>query len=113
MSDEFRVLFEDDSSNQIALLLKTLQGQLSVRDTTLFDKMKDVYEKKKNVTPQAQRQGDSDDDGDGESDDGDGDSDEEMADASEETVQTRYQKPERVIDDDGFELVRKSRSRRN
>ncbi|KAF9896407.1 hypothetical protein BX616_007518 [Lobosporangium transversale] len=125
MNDEFSILLEDQSERHIAKVLEQLfqectHGKYDLVQTLKQDSQK-VSGALKDSKSQKQNQGDDDDS----SDDDDGDDNEsnggnnmdvEMEGESSSStntsgIQSRREKPEPIIDEDGFETVVKGRRR--
>jgi len=121
MNDEFSVLLEDHSEQHIAKILEQLYLECTHGKYDLVETLKQDSQKVSgSLGGSKSRKNDDDDDDssdedgeDGEAEEGSGESmDVEMGESSSSSAPSRKEKPEPIIDDDGFEtVVRKSRRR--
>ncbi|KAK3820420.1 MAG: Pre-rRNA-processing protein TSR2-domain-containing protein [Benniella sp.] len=121
MNDEFSVLLEDHSEQHIAKILEQLYLECTHGKYDLVETLKQDSQKVSGSLggSKSRKNDDEDDDSsdedgeDGEAEEGSGESmDVEMGESSSSSAPSRKEKPEPIIDDDGFEtVVRKSRRR--
>ena len=118
MNDEFSILLEDKSEQHIAKVLEQLflectQGRYDLVQTLKTDSQKISGAMK---SAKAKKEGDDEDSDSSDEEDGDEDMDMDTDEASSSSAPAlvpapRKEKPEPIIDEDGFETVVKSRRR--
>ncbi|KAG0013983.1 hypothetical protein BGZ80_010736 [Entomortierella chlamydospora] len=121
MNDEFSILLEDQSEQHIAKILERLFLECTHGKYDLVQTLKQDSQKVSGAFKESksQKAGDDDDSSDDDEDDdegeggeGSGDMDVEMGESSSSSAPARREKPEPIIDDDGFETVVKKGRRR-
>ncbi|KAG0230708.1 hypothetical protein BGW41_002426 [Actinomortierella wolfii] len=118
MNDEFSIMLEDQSEQHIAKILEQLYRDCIHGKYDLVETLKQDSQKGSGAYHSSRAKGrdDEDDDDDDSSDDGEGEEEEEGGsmdvDESESSRPARREKTPPQIDEDGFEMVTKSRRRR-
>ncbi|KAG0206184.1 hypothetical protein BGX28_002319 [Mortierella sp. GBA30] len=112
MNDEFSILLEDKSEQHIAKVLEQLFLECTHGKYDLVQTLKQDSQKISGAIKgsKSQKTGDDDDDSSDDEDEGGEDMDVEMGESS--SAPARQEKPEPIIDEDGFETVVKKGKRR-